>query len=240
MQHAIQVGKRLRAAGHELVGVRLDSGDLGALSHQTRKLLDQADFHQAAIVASNDLDEYAIADWKVRRAPIGIWGVGTRLVTAYDQPSLGGVYKLSALRTSRDQWEHKLKCTENDEKSSLPGMLQVRRFHRNSAPQLDMLYDELTPTSNTAVAINENQETLVMDNSLETEDLLTPVMRAGTVVSQSPSLQQLQQRTRDQLAQFGIESWQQRDRSATYRVAPERHFFDRTQTLLRAVKETTS
>lgn len=240
VQNAIQVGNRLRATGHELVGVRLDSGDLGALSHQARQLLDQANFQQAVIVASNDLDEHTIAHWKSRQAPIGLWGVGTRLVTASDQPSLGGVYKLSALRNSQGQWQHKLKRSENEEKYTLPGMLQVRRYYRNGAPHGDMLYDELTDQSNNAVSSNGNAEHLVMDESLETADLLTPVMRAGTIVSHSPSLHQLQQCTQQQLTQFGITSWQHRNRGTAYHVTIERNFFDHTQTLLRAAKETTS
>ncbi|MEE3369699.1 MAG: nicotinate phosphoribosyltransferase [Planctomycetota bacterium] len=240
IQHAIQVGQRLRATGHELVGIRLDSGDLGTLSHQARQLLDQANFHQAVIVASNDLDEHAIAHWKSQQAPIGIWGVGTRLVTASDQPSLGGVYKLSALRNSQGQWKHKLKRSENDEKHTLPGMLQVRRYHRNGAPHGDMLYDELTEQSNCAVPMRGNTEQVVMDESLAAEELLIPVMRAGNVVAHSPSLHQLQQRTQDQLTLFGITSWQHRDRGTAYHVTTERNFFDHTQTLLHAAKETTS
>ena len=240
VQHAIQVGKRLRATGHQLVGVRLDSGDLGTLSHQARQLLDQANFHQTVIVASNDLNEHTIAHLKSQQAPIGIWGVGTRLVTASDQPSLGGVYKLSALRDAQGLWQHKLKRSENDEKHTLPGMLQVRRYYRNGAPFGDMLYDELTEQSNNAIPMSGNGEDLVMDESLETEDLLTPVMRAGRVVAPPPSLRQLQQRTQRQLKQFGITSWEHRDRSATYHVTTERNFFDHTQTLLRAAKETTS
>ena len=79
-----------------------------------------------------------------------------------------------------------------------------------------------------------------MDESLETVDLLTPVIRAGTVVSHSPSLHQLQQRTQQELTQFGITSWQHRDRSAAYHVTTERNFFNQTQKLLSAAKETTS
>ncbi|MCH2397929.1 MAG: hypothetical protein MK364_02385, partial [Pirellulales bacterium] len=147
---------------------------------------------------------------------------------------------LSALRDAQGRWHHKFKRSENGEKYTLPGILQVRRYYRNGAPHGDMLYDELTEQSSNAISMNGNAEHLVMDNSLETEDLLTPVMRAGTVVSSPPSLRKLQQRTQRQLAQFGITSWQHRDRSAAYHVTTERNFFNQTQKLLSAAKETTS
>ncbi len=97
-RNAAAVGKELAAKGHKLVGIRLDSGDLAYLSIEARKILDEAGFPDAAIVASNELDEHVINSLKDQGAQINVWGVGTRLVTAYDQPALGGVYKLSALR----------------------------------------------------------------------------------------------------------------------------------------------
>ena len=98
VRHAIEVGKVLRAANHKLAAVRLDSGDLAYLSIEARKLLDAAGFTDTKILASNDLDEHLIESLKHQGAQISTWGVGTRLATAYDQPALGGVYKLSAIR----------------------------------------------------------------------------------------------------------------------------------------------
>ena len=88
----------LRERGHELGGVRLDSGDLAELSVAARQLLDASGFPKAEIVASNDLDEHAIEELKRRGAAISVWGVGTRLATAHDDPALGGVFKLGAVR----------------------------------------------------------------------------------------------------------------------------------------------
>ena len=85
-------------SGHELGGIRLDSGDLAYLSKQARRMLDEAGFPKAQIVASNDLDPDTIASLREEGARIDVWGVGTRLVTAYDEPALGGVYKLAAVR----------------------------------------------------------------------------------------------------------------------------------------------
>ena len=106
VKNAIAQGRQLRKTGYEMVGIRLDSGDLAELSIEARKLLDDADFKDAVIVASNDLDEHAIAQLKQRGAPIAVWGVGTRLVTAYDEPALGGVYKLAAIRQPGEAWQY--------------------------------------------------------------------------------------------------------------------------------------
>src|SRR3954470_12705064 len=143
VRHAVQVGQMLRKQGHEMVGIRLDSGDLAYLSIEARKILDQGGFPDAKIVASNDLDEHIINSLKDQGATINVWGVGTKLVTAYDQPALGGVYKLSALRDGDGRWQYKIKLSEQAIKVSNPGVLQVRRY-RNPAGEFiaDAIYDE--------------------------------------------------------------------------------------------------
>ena len=109
VRHAVVVGHELRERGHEMLGIRLDSGDMGALSIEARKILDAGGFPRAKIVASSDLDEYEITLLKKRGAKIDIWGIGTRIATAYDQPALGGVYKLSAIREPGGYWQHRVK-----------------------------------------------------------------------------------------------------------------------------------
>ncbi|MBI4845644.1 MAG: nicotinate phosphoribosyltransferase, partial [Candidatus Omnitrophica bacterium] len=96
VRKAVEVGIWLRQNGHDMMGIRLDSGDLAYLSIEARKILDQSGFVNTKIVASNDLDENIITSLKEQNAQINVWGVGTKLITAYDQPALGGVYKLSA------------------------------------------------------------------------------------------------------------------------------------------------
>ncbi len=81
IRNAIEIGKSLRESGHRLLGVRLDSGDLAWLSQQARTMLDDAGFSDAAIVASNDLDENLIESLRHQGARINVWGVGTKLVT---------------------------------------------------------------------------------------------------------------------------------------------------------------
>ena len=106
VRNAIDAGRRLRERGHEMVGIRLDSGDLAYLSIEARRMLDDAGFANAQIVASNDLDEHMIASLKEQGARIDLWGVGTRLVTGGEQAALGGVYKLGAVREPGGEWRH--------------------------------------------------------------------------------------------------------------------------------------
>jgi len=123
VRHAVEVGRQMRARGQALAGIRLDSGDLAFLSRQARKILDDAGFTAAVIIGSNDLDEYLIESLKQQRAAIGCWGVGTRLITGYDHPALGGVYKLSAIRNANGGWDYKVKVSEQAAKITNPGIL---------------------------------------------------------------------------------------------------------------------
>src|SRR5690606_17233216 len=107
------------------------------------KILDEAGFPKASIVASSDLDEHVITSLKLQGAKIDTWGVGTRLATAFDQPALGGVYKLSAVRDNpQAPWAFKVKLSETQAKTSFPGVLQVRRFQYNGEFAGDCVYNE--------------------------------------------------------------------------------------------------
>jgi nicotinate phosphoribosyltransferase len=141
VRHAIEVGLELRARGGTFAGIRLDSGDLAHLSIEARKLLDAAGFPDAKIVASNDLDEHLIGDIQDQGARIDAWGVGTKLVTCYDQPALGGVYKLGAYRDHTGAWRDAIKLSEQPVKISNPGVLQVRRLRRAGEMVADVIYD---------------------------------------------------------------------------------------------------
>ncbi|WP_232826514.1 nicotinate phosphoribosyltransferase [Lewinella sp. IMCC34183] len=184
-RNAIRVGRALRERGHEMNGIRLDSGDLGALSIEARKLLDEAGFPDAQIVASDSLDEYAIRDLKAKGAKIGIWGIGTRLATAHDQPALGGVYKLSAVQDASGNWQSRVKASETAAKSSNPGKLAVRRYHLEDRPVASQLYDALAgPPSQTVTDAADQTHTLAGD----TTELLHPVYRDGTLVHEALDL----------------------------------------------------
>lgn len=202
VRHAIEAGKRLREQGYEMVGIRLDSGDLAYLSIEARKLLDEAGFPDAAIVASNDLDENIMASLKQQGATIAVWGVGTKLVTGFDQPALGGVYKLSALRRPGETWQYKMKLSEQTVKSSIPGILQVRRYSRNGSAVADMIYDEQIGVSDSAVIVDpgDPERRRTIEDDLSFEDLLIPVFDDGRLVAPRVPLTDIRKRTVEQIA----------------------------------------
>lgn len=219
VRHAIAIGTRLRARGHRLLGIRLDSGDLAYLSVEARRLLDAAGFGDTAILASNDLDEHVITSLKLQGAAITVWGVGTRLATAYEQPALGCVYKLTAVRDRHGAWVPRVKVSEQAAKTTTPGLLQVRRYHAPDAgaPEMDpmrgafagdMLVDELAPPAQGAAG-----EVTMVDPLDPTRrrrfaadarftTLLEPAMRAGRRVRTEEPLAAARARAQRELAGF--------------------------------------
>jgi nicotinate phosphoribosyltransferase len=209
VDRAIVEAHKLRARGHEMLGIRLDSGDLAELSKAARAKLDAAGFPGASIVASNDLDEYEITQLMQAGAKIDVWGVGTRLVTAHDQPALGGVYKLSALRAKPElPWRRMVKLSDTPIKTSTPGILQVRRLSRAGASLIDVVYDEeFGPPAPGAAACDidplaDVQIELPDEPGIESEDLLIPILRAGRRVTELPSTAAIRERASASLAKL--------------------------------------
>lgn len=192
VRHAIEIGTRLRADGHELIGIRLDSGDLAYLSIEARKMLDEAGFPEAAIMASNDLDETIIASLKDQGAKINSWAVGTKLVTANGQSSLGGVYKLSAVRSPNRVWRNVIKLSEQTVKVSNPGILQTRRFMNaeKSGERFiaDMIYNETDLSEGKQVMVDPLDFTRRKTIPANTAyiDLLAPIFKKGELVYKYP------------------------------------------------------
>ena len=143
LKNAITVGLEMKERGEHLAGVRIDSGDLAWHAKLARKMLDDAGLTETGVVLSNDLDEYTIKSILDSGAQIASWGVGTKLVTAYDQPALGGVYKLAAKRKGKEsKWEPCMKVTGQSSKQTVPGVLDVRRyFHESGKLAGDMVFD---------------------------------------------------------------------------------------------------
>lgn len=197
VRRAIRVARQLRERGHEMLGVRLDSGDLVELSREARRLLDDAGFPEAKIVASGDLDEHEIAKLKAKGATIALWGVGTRLVTAHDDPSLGGVYKLGAIRGEDGSWSDRVKLSDDIEKVSNPGVLQVRRFSLDGEAIADVIFDERRDVEQLPFNIPPDAET---------EDLLQPVIRDGVCLREPPGLPLIRRRAEAQQALFSPET----------------------------------
>jgi nicotinate phosphoribosyltransferase len=188
IQNAIATGHALRKQKHDLLGIRLDSGDFSALSKTARQMLDDAGFENAKIVVSGDLDEYRITDLKAQGTPIDTWGVGTRLVTAFDEPALGGIYKLAAVRKPGEDWRHVVKISEDEAKATTPGIFQIRRYSKNSQFLEDLLFE---PGLN-----------LESEPSEEFEDLLVPIFDKGRCIYNLPSIEQIKSRAASQLTRL--------------------------------------
>ena len=202
VKKAIKVGHELRAQGQDLLGIRLDSGDLALLSSQARVLLDEAGFEATKILASDSLDEYSMKEIKARGSKITVWGIGTRLVTARDQPALGGVYKLAAIRKKGEEaWDYKVKLSENPIKVSNPGVLQTKRyFLSDGKPFGDMIYNEGS-LGNTPVLQSFDGRTVVTKGRIG-EDLLVPVFRGGACCYTLPTLNEIRSRRGVQVQSF--------------------------------------
>ena len=205
VRHAIEAGRWLAQHGHRLAGIRLDSGDLAWLSQQARTLLDAAGLQSTAILASNELDEHVIHALQDQKAAIGIWGVGTRLVTGWGEPALGGVYKLSAVRDGPGRpWIHRVKLSEQLAKTTIPGIQQVRRYRHGDGFLADVIFDtELgVPPSPEMVDPLDFTRRRTIPEGTPFEDLLVPVLRDGRPVWTAPPLAEVRARAAAQLAQF--------------------------------------
>ncbi len=233
VRNAIRVGRWLREHGHDLVGIRLDSGDLAYLSVEARKMLDEAGFENALIVASNELDERLVTSLHQQGARIDVWGVGTKLVTGEEQPALGGVYKLTAIR-SGEGWQRKLKLSEQVAKVNIPGILNVRRFSDSQGHAVaDAVYDiEVHAKGNWEI-----RDPLVpfhrkeLARGLRHEELLVPVFRGGKPVYEPPPLLEVQVRTRRQLSCFHP-AIRRFENPHVYPVGLERQLHDLRTTLI--------
>jgi nicotinate phosphoribosyltransferase len=205
VRHAIEAGRWLKAQGHRMAGIRLDSGDLAWLSQQARRLLDEAGLEDTVILASNELDEYVITALHDQKAAIAVWGVGTRLVTGWGEPALGGVYKLSAVRDGPGApWEYRVKLSEQLAKTTIPGILQVRRFRYEGGYVADVIHDvDLgLPASPEMIDPLDHTRRRVIRAGTPGEDLLVPVIRAGTPVWTPPPLSEVRARTLSELSRF--------------------------------------
>ncbi|EOZ98508.1 Nicotinate phosphoribosyltransferase [Indibacter alkaliphilus LW1] len=206
IKNAIEVGKSLREKGKEMLGIRIDSGDLAYYSNIAREMLDEAGFRNAKIVASNDLDEQIITSLKVQEASIDVWGVGTKLVTAYDQPALGAVYKLAAVKLESGVWEPKVKVSQQSIKINIPGKHGVVRFIKNGKALADMIFlDEAHEERNAYVIIDPNDPTKrkkINVNGLERELLLKPIFRAGEKIYNRPGIKQIRENAQKNLLLF--------------------------------------
>jgi nicotinate phosphoribosyltransferase len=232
VEKAITIGRRLRDQGHELNGIRLDSGDMIELSKKARVMLDEAGFPDAAIVGSDGLDEYKIRAFKKAGSPINVWGVGTNLVTGQEQTALGGVYKLGAIREKDGTWQGAIKLSEEAIKTSNPGVLDIRRFyHEDGRPFADMIYDTLGNTQNEWVSHDGIDRMDLQEKA--SKPLLQPIFREGKRLYSPPALPEVRAYARKQAAAFApfLEK--------TYRAGLSRDLYDQKQEISRNMQART-
>ncbi|GGE34033.1 nicotinate phosphoribosyltransferase [Pullulanibacillus camelliae] len=193
---AIRVAKEL---GDKInfIGIRLDSGDLAYLSKKARKMLDDAGFPKAKIVASNDLDEYTILNLKAQGAKIDIWGIGTKLITAYDQPALGAVYKLAAIEDEQGNMIDTIKISGNPEKVSTPGMKKVYRIintlnHKSEGDYITL--EDENPQEASRLKMFHPVHTFISKfvTNFNAKELHHDIFTNGELVYELPSLQEIQ------------------------------------------------
>lgn len=195
--NAIRVAKEM---GEKInfLGVRLDSGDLAYLSKKVRQQLDDAGFPNAKIYASNDLDENTILNLKMQKAKIDVWGVGTKLITAYDQPALGAVYKIVSIETDAGSMRDTIKLSNNAEKVSTPGKKQVWRITSRAKGKSEGDYITFADTDVTQLdEIEMFHPTYTYINKtvrdFDAVPLLVDIFDKGKLVYQLPSLQEIQE-----------------------------------------------
>ncbi|HEO3613218.1 TPA: nicotinate phosphoribosyltransferase [Streptococcus agalactiae] len=204
--NAIRVAKEM---GEKInfLGVRLDSGDLAYLSKKVRQQLDDAGFPNAKIYASNDLDENTILNLKMQKAKIDVWGVGTKLITAYDQPALGAVYKIVSIETDAGSMRDTIKLSNNAEKVSTPGKKQVWRITSRAKGKSEGDYITFADTDVTQLdEIEMFHPTYTYINKtvrdFDAVPLLVDIFDKGKLVYQLPSLQEIQEYGRKEFDQF--------------------------------------
>ena len=197
--NAIRVFKEMREEGIELksYGIRLDSGDLAYLTKRARAMLDEAGFESAVISASGDLDEHLVESLKQQEAPIDSWGIGTRMITAEDQSSFGGVYKISAIEGDTGELLPKIKISENTAKITNPGDKEVYRvYDENEKVFADLIalksevYDENLPLE-LFDPLETWKRTTLKPGRYRLRKLLVPVFKNGKCVYERQSTRQI-------------------------------------------------
>lgn len=212
--NAIQVFEELRKKGHRPVGVRLDSGDLAYLSIQVAKMLDAAGFPDVSIVLSNNLDELII--WQIitqitQEAPRYdvdpdrlisrlVYGVGTRLITSWGEPALGGVYKLVAVE-DQGQWIPAIKISESPSKTPNPGSKRVwRLYDQRGKATADLIgLEDEDPRQMKQIILRHPTDHAkyrahTSEDIPEIEPMLVEVLREGKLVYDLPTIDEMRSR----------------------------------------------
>jgi len=220
--NAIKVAKEL---GDQInfLGIRLDSGDMAYLSKKARKMLDDAGFTEAKIYASNNLDEETISSLQSQGAEIDVWGVGTKLITAYDQPALGAVYKIVSIENDDGKMEDTIKISANPEKMTTPGMKKLYRIISKSDYHSEGDYitmEDEDPNEEEEINMFHPIHTYIskMVSDFKAKNLHHDIFENGKLVYESPSLDDMQNYAYEQLGLL----WEEYKRT----IRPEKYPVD--------------
>lgn len=195
--NAIKVFKEMKEKGIEsdLYGIRLDSGDLAYLSKEARKMLDQAGFEDAVIVASNNLDENIITSLNLQGAQIDLYGVGTKLITSYDCPAFGAVYKLSEYDD-----QPKIKLSDNIKKMTNPGNKRLIRIYDKEsgkirADLITLKQEEFSENQSLTLfdARDTWKTTTLKKGNYSLREMMKPIFQNGELVYDSPSVAEIKE-----------------------------------------------
>lgn len=204
--NAIKVFDELTAKGYRPLGIRLDSGDLAYLSKKARAMLDAAGYDYVKIFASGDIDEDVLLALQAQDAKIDIFGIGTRLITSYTNPSLGGVYKLAAMENEKGELDPKIKVSNTPAKITNPGLKKVVRIYdadNMAAADLICLEDDVFNESKPLTIFHPEQ--IWKKTTFEKyhiEELMVDVFKGGKLVYKLPSLAEIGKRLDEQAASF--------------------------------------
>ncbi|WP_141604654.1 nicotinate phosphoribosyltransferase [Terrilactibacillus laevilacticus] len=193
--NAIKVAKE-KGENIQFKAIRLDSGDLAYLSKEARKMLDQAGFLDTKIVASSDLDEDTIMNLKAQGAKIDDWGIGTKLITAYDQPALGAVYKLVSIENDHGEMEDTIKISGNPEKVTTPGLKKLyrivnRQSHKSEGDYITL--EDEHPEKEKPLKMFHPVHTYISKyvTDFDINELHTTIFKNGNLVYELPTLQEI-------------------------------------------------
>jgi nicotinate phosphoribosyltransferase len=210
VRKAVQVAEEMRKEGKRLMGIRIDSGDLAYYSKAARRILNDAGFPDVKILASSDLDEWLIESLRDQGAQIDIWCVGTRLLTSYQTPALGVVYKLMAADRGDGKLVPKIKISQNPQKVTNPGLKKIIRF-RNGNDRIigDLLaqVDEPVPSGELVRAHHPTYDYMkkTYRPPYTATELMVPIFLEGRQVYQPPSLEETKARAEAEISSLETE-----------------------------------
>lgn len=237
IKNAITVFNEIKAKGHRPVGIRLDSGDLAYLSKVARKMLDEAGFSDAVVFASGDIDEYLLSSLKSQGAKIDVYGVGTKLITSEDTPSLGGVYKLSAIEHN-GKLEPRMKISDSIVKVTNPGFKTLYRLYDKktgmAVADLIALKDEKIGKPLVLTHETERWKTTKLED-YDIRCMLHKIFENGKNVYKSPSLAGIVEFANSEKAKFWDE-YKRIDNPQIYKVNLSDQLYELKHTILKRHK----